>query len=180
VLSDNTILRERLMNAAAKSHGLLVDDEDLAALAGWRVVALRNGRGVVRPYLRNRVDGSKTVAVGRFLTGATDGVVVDHVNGNPWDNRRNNLRICTQRENALNCGLSARHSVGLKGVSHVKNRFKAQIHIEGRTRFLGSFLTAELAAEAYDTAARENFGEFAAVNFPRPGERSALGGNANG
>jgi hypothetical protein len=63
-----------------------------------------------------------------------------------------------------------------KGVSlhpHTK-RWVAKICVSGTDRRLGAFDDERDAAEAYDAAAREHFGEFACVNFPRPGESPAL------
>jgi len=50
--------------------------------------------------------------------------------------------------------------------------------VQANRKYLGRFTDEKAAALAYDAAAREYFGEFAVLNFPRPGERSALNDSA--
>jgi hypothetical protein len=64
---------------------------------------------------------------------------------------------------------------GYRGIQwyKAKHRFRAQIY-QGQDRhrqYLGYFETAEQAALAYDIAARQEYGEHAALNFPNDGER---------
>ena len=103
----------------------------------------------------------------RFVTGASGGrrVVVDHINGNGLDNRRENLRICTNQQNQGNAK-ARRGSSQFKGVSRKGNRWIAYIQFNRKFRSLGSFESEHDAALAYDAAALECFGEFAALNFP--------------
>ncbi len=91
---------------------------------------------------------------------------IDHQNGNPSDNRLDNLRPCTQSENLQN--KRGHNKAGLpKGVSYRKGgRYQAMIGINYKQIYLGCFGTATEAALAYDRAARKHFGEFARLNFP--------------
>lgn len=100
---------------------------------------------------------------------------IDHKNGNRLDCRRENLRPSTQRQNLQNAARKRISKAPYKGITRVPGRgWKAQIRIEGRNTQLGCFAAPEEAARAYDAKAREVFGEFACVNFPREGERGAL------
>jgi len=54
------------------------------------------------PILRIGKNPSKFVRLSRFIMNPPAGLVVDHINGDGFDNRRENLRICTQRQNTLN------------------------------------------------------------------------------
>ncbi len=75
----------------------------------------------------------------------------------------------------INRGAKARNKYGYKGIGKLsKNRFKASIMAGTKELYLGSFKTIEEAANAYDDAARIYFKEDAALNFPLPGEKSAL------
>lgn len=90
--------------------------------------------------------------------------MVDHINGNKLDNRKSNLRICTDAENARN---SSKKSGNFKGVQwrSDKHKFRARIMDNGKEIFIGYFTNEIEAAKAYDTKAKELFGEFARLNF---------------
>lgn len=88
---------------------------------------------------------------------------IDHINSDASDNRLVNLRECTNRQNCQN--RSKQNRLGLKGVCSKGRAFIAQISVEGSTRHLGSFRTAEAAHSAYCDAARLYFGEFAKLSL---------------
>ncbi len=93
---------------------------------------------------------------------------VDHINNNPLDNRRSNLRIATNSENQSNRErLNTNNFSGFRGVSWHKLNSKWQARIRHQRKFiqLGYFDTPESAARAYDLKAVELFGDFAAINF---------------
>lgn len=122
----------------------------------------------------SRNDGGHTVIFARWLTGAPVGVLVDHVNGDRLDHRRENLRLASCQENACN-SRRKRGSSRYKGVHWHARRQKWNAMIRGgESRHLGLFTTEEEAALAYDAAARLLHGAFACLNFPRAGERAAL------
>ena len=83
------------------------------------------------------------------------------------DNRRENLRVATRAENARNQRRLHKDSrTTFKGITWDKDRkrWTAQIMVDGRRVFLGHHPDAMSAARAYDIAAVEMFGEFAATN----------------
>jgi hypothetical protein len=88
--------------------------------------------------------------------------VVDHINGNPSDNRWVNLRACTQGENRRNQRLDRRNKTGFKGVHFNKEvgKFRAYIRHNYKRTYLGFFDSAEEAYAAYCKSARELHGEF--------------------
>ena len=102
----------------------------------------------------------------REITKCPKGLVVDHINTNPLDNRKANLRICTRAENARNLNPRKNNKFGLKGVKEMEGRIYALIKINGKQIWLGTYPTPELAAKAYDRAAIKYHGEFARLNFP--------------
>ena len=104
----------------------------------------------------------------RFLMDAQPGQIVDHINGDSLDNRRDNLRLATPQQNGQNKRLSPLSTTGLKGVGwhRKRNKYHARIQLQGIRYHLGFFEDAETAAQAYDAAARTLFGEFAVCNYP--------------
>ena len=99
--------------------------------------------------------------------------LVDHVNGDGLDNRRANIRAASAADNVHNTRLRRDSVSGIKGVALRDGKWAARIRHDGSTRHLGRFMTLEEAGRAYDRAARELFGEFAALNFPGPSEQAA-------
>ena len=95
-----------------------------------------------------------------------DGIKIDHINGESFDNRECNLRICSQKQNVIN-----RHKVrGIsqyKGVTRHKRKWRAQIKLDGKTKHLGLFNNELDAGAAYDLAALKYFGEFSFTNFEK-------------
>lgn len=91
---------------------------------------------------------------------------IDHINHDPLDNRRENLRPATVAQNAHNAVRHRDNKSGYKGVYFDKQtgRWRSQIMVEGRRISLGRFSTAEAASAAYDKACRELHGEFARPN----------------
>jgi hypothetical protein len=88
---------------------------------------------------------------------------LDHINGNPSDNRFTNLREATPTQNMANKKMSSLNRTGLKGVGFDRRskRFFARISAHGKRMVLGRFDTPEAAHLAYGDAARRLFGEFA-------------------
>lgn len=151
----------------------LVDPGDAEMVSQYRWFARdRFGTWYAQRNTR-RPDGVRTTdTMHRLLTGWDR---TDHINGNGLDNRRSNLRPSSASTNAWNSrsrGGTSRY----KGVSWYPKtrRWVARIRVHGSKQYLGYFLDESEAARAYDAAARHHFGQFAAVNFPQPGERCAL------
>ena len=125
-----------------------------------------------------KIRGRRT-SLARFILGIRPGDTrhVDHRNHNIWDNRRANLRVCTLTENNWNkrkYWRKGRAPVSkFIGVSPIRGGklFTAGIWVRGRRRHIGDFETEELAARAYDKAARKTRGEFAQLNFSQQYEK---------
>lgn len=92
---------------------------------------------------------------------------IDHKDGNPLNNRKNNLRVCTNAENCRNAKLSASNTSGYKGVSWNKaqQKWTADITFNYKHIYLGAFTEVEQAAIAYNKKAVELYREFARLNI---------------
>ena len=134
------------------SHGdfLLIDeaDLDLAMRYSWSL----NGRGYAHAHIDH-----KWVTLPRYLIGITDThVIVDHINGNKLDNRRANLRVCTQQQNCMNRAIRSDNKSGCAGVFMRKNGFQVRVG----TKYLGTFKTLEDAIRVRKAGEEEYFGEY--------------------
>ena len=112
-------------------------------------------------YARTRI-GNRIVPMHEVVKQTIQGAPVDHWNGNTLDNRRNNLRTATSRQNAANRKKHKNNTTGFKGV--VRDRFRFRVQIGTPRRHLGMFNTPEEAARAYNIAAVDMYGEFARIN----------------
>ena len=98
----------------------------------------------------------------RLIMNAPDGMDVDHINGNPLDNRKSNLRICSRSQNQMNKGKYKNNTTGFKGVHFYKptGKFVSRIKVDGKNLYLGCFEKAEDAYKAYCDACVKYHQEF--------------------
>lgn len=160
-------MREILLS---KSKVALVDDEDFEYLSQWKWSYHNGGYAVRRQHLPSTRKHQlyKMILMHRAIMNPSSDKDVDHINRNKLDNRRSNLRVCSDSENLHNSKLRVDSKSGYKGVSWYKayKKWVANIQLDGRLKFLGYFESPEAAARAYDEASLERFGEFARPNFP--------------
>lgn len=90
---------------------------------------------------------------------------IDHIDGNGLNNQKENLRICTRSENMRNRDKQADNLSGYKGVYKKDNRYRAQITVEGKQIYLGSYQNIEDAVKAYNEASIKYHGKFSKTNF---------------
>lgn len=135
-------------------------------------IAARMGRRVGTPdkdgYLRMRAMGVRFFAhraAWAFIHGdwPPRGMQIDHINGNPSDNRACNLRLADNSQQQLNTRRRTHGASGLRGVVRdaKTGTWRAQIMRNKKQTYLGTFADKEVAHQAYLSAAREMFGEFA-------------------
>lgn len=91
------------------------------------------------------------------------GMVIDHINHNGLDNRKCNLRICTNQENICNCEIPKNNKSGCKGVYWAKDKQKwtVQVTINNKTKYIGSYENLEDAIKARQEASKKYYGDFA-------------------
>jgi len=155
----------------------IVDDEDYEKLSifKWCAVLDKNTNSF-RAWtndLSKSLCGVSTISMSRMVMDFPSGLIVDHINHETLDNRKENLRVCTPYENGLNRNKQLNNKVGYKGVTlkYISKkgkgkRYTATIGQNNKTINLGYYHSEIDAARAYDKKAIELFGEFANLNFP--------------
>lgn len=149
-------------------HNVLIDRTslDIVRAYKWRLCPRRDKTGkfyVVRSGATNR----RSIYLHRFIIGekSIEGLEVDHINGNPLDNRRRNLRIATRKQNSCNVTINrSNNKTGYKGVSKWRGKYQAYIFLNGRNKFICYSNDPKTAARAYNREAKRIFGEFANLN----------------
>lgn len=127
-------------------------------------------------YVAARV-GTQNLYLHRWLMGAGAGQVVHHRDRNGLNNCRSNLVLTDQSTNIGNKRVLKQTKTGYRGV-HLRakdGRYVAEIKVRYRKRHLGSFSTAWDAAQAYNAAATEAWGEHAVLNEPQSAKDGGSG-----
>ena len=141
----------------------IVDEADYDRVMQYKWTA-----GTRRFYVTGCITGSgKKMLLHRLILRPPSGMQVDHIDGNPLNNRRSNLRICTNAQNLANSRKAKGKTSLFKGVfwNRESQKWKSAISPKGKQIHLGFFTDPILAAKVYDKAARLYFGEFAKPNF---------------
>lgn len=143
---------------------LRIDDEDLQLFLNhnWHLC-----QGYIRRTRQKKEGaGPKSIWFAREIVKARAGCQVDHIDGDPLNNRKSNLRIVTNAQNRLNMKLNKRNTIGFKGVSicNKTGKFQARISIDKKQIYLGNFNSPEKAGEAYNKAAKELHGIYARLS----------------
>lgn len=147
-----------------------MDPEDYARLAKykWHLSGRRGAFYAARCMWVRSERKTKSPKMHREIMKVDDNLYIDHINGDGLDNRKANLRAATALQNSWNSQKTRRKSWSrYKGVTWNKRGEKwiSQIQANGKIKFIGRFDDEVQAAKAYDRAAKEYHGEFAALNF---------------
>ncbi len=147
-----------------RGYFAIVDAADYDWLSQYKWTAIVCGNSVYP--VRN--DHGHSVLMHRQIMQPAPGEVVDHIDGNGLNQRRANMRCCSQGQNLLNRKAWTAKKSKYKGVRWSKRSRKwiAEITLHGKRQWLGTFEKEEDAARAYDRRARELFGQYARPNFP--------------
>ena len=147
----------------------IVDDADYGKLNkySWSVM----GKGYVRAGTSKNVNGKHVTIsfnMSRVIMDPPKGMQVDHINGDKLDNRKCNLRVCTNAENCRNRSRykGSTNVSGYKGVywHKVNRKWVVMIKVNQKIHYLGSFRNKQTAANIYNAAASKYFGNFAVLN----------------
>jgi hypothetical protein len=160
----------------------IVDDDryTLVMRFKWHAAKSRHSHIWYARTNYRRPDGKHTLLdMHRYIMNASPGQIIDHCNGDGLDNRDDNLRICTHRDNMRNrrshgSDKTSRYA-GVSAVEQARGRvLVAQMSDTGQLsrngtprKFIGVFMDEDMAARAYDEVAIKMYGTFANTNFPR-------------
>lgn len=140
----------------------LVDDEDFIFLSQWKWNC--NGQGYASRYNPNGKHRGSAIFMHRVILGSDEGTIVDHINGDPLDNRRCNLRVCTTAQNSYNRKVRKDSKTGVKGITRHGNKWRAKISINKKRTIIGDFKNIDEASKAYNDAALKYYGDFARLS----------------
>jgi hypothetical protein len=156
-----------------KGKFALIDEEDFERVSqhSWCVV---QGKSTLyaKTYLRKNGERG-SIKLHQFIINSNHGELVDHIDQDGLNCRKNNLRIVTKSQNRMNTKKKFGR-IPYKGVILLPNgKFRAVVHGNGRVWYSIPLNTLEDAARAYDAEARKMHGLNGRYNFPQSGERSA-------
>jgi hypothetical protein len=144
-----------------KGKVALVDAADFERLRRFKWHAIKVGPN----YYACRKENGRSILMHREIMQPPEGMVVDHAKYNSLNNKRENLRVCTQAQNRYNTRHYGR-KCPYKGVTPRGDQWEGQIKHKGVTHRLGLYDNPAEAARARDRKAIELFGEYAWLNFP--------------
>ena len=112
----------------------LVDDEDYEALCRYKWSVVKRGAQGNRVYARTAFTNRLLYPTKRqvyvnlhdVVMWKPKGYMIDHINGNTLDNRKENLRICTNKQNIRNSGKYKNNTSGFKGVTWSYGKWNAR------------------------------------------------------
>lgn len=149
------------------THGCiaLVDASDYEWLSRYRWWASAKRSGVYAV----RTERGKKIYMHREIMQTPADEICDHARHNTVDNRRSQLRNCTESKNSSNMKMHKDNPSGYKGVffNNQRGRYTVTIMHKGKARHQGCFDDPIKAAAAYDMAAIQYHGDFAHLNFPK-------------
>ena len=143
-------------NGVVVGHAI-VDNDDIDDVSKHRWHLTNTG------YVIGYDDNNKTkFLLHNYVKKPKDGFVIDHINHNPLDCRKENLRYITQSINILTSKLASNNKTGKKGVSIVNTKngqaYKATIQVNGQVHHLGQFKDFHEAVRARQDAEMKMLG----------------------
>jgi hypothetical protein len=165
IVKDNYALIPLTQNKFA-----IIDTDDVVRISkyNWYALKDRNTYYACRHIAKSKKNQkAKTIMMHRIITNASKNTLVDHINNNGLDNRKINLRFCTNQQNGFNRIKQKNTSSQYRGVCwcNTYKRWIASIVRDKKVYRIGSYKNEIEAAEAYDKKAIELYGEFANLNL---------------
>ena len=166
----------RVLNRTNRDPNEIIEHEDYAEIVLYNKKQEEVSRALIdledidkvkdlKWYMDDRgyaFNGKKRILLHRLVMDCPDDMIVDHINHNRLDNRKCNLRICTQHQNSMNQNKRSNNTSGYTGVlwDKAKNKWMARIKVNYKQIFLGYYDTLEKAIEVRKQAEIKYFGEY--------------------
>ena len=152
------ILRDKNELEVART---VIDIEDINKVIPYKW-GLQSRKGYVIATYKD-----KHILLHRLIMGTPPNMLTDHINMDKLDNRKSNLRICSDSGNMQNRVELVTNKSGYKGVYYHKltGKWAASITSNGKKTHIGLFNDPREAALAYNNAAIKYHGEYARINI---------------
>lgn len=168
-LSESDYIQIELLGNHAKQNdsNILISKNSISVVINYNWYLGKNGYPVTYGTVDNKIRYGKGIKLHKLLfPNIEKGLVVDHINHNKLDNRMENLRVCTSKQNSYNTKKSINSKYKYKGIIQQNNGlWTARIHKDGNLYEIKDIDTDKNAAYTYDMMAEELFGIYAGKNF---------------
>ena len=139
-----------LCNGHGKIHKVIIDIEDLEIIKlqlTWRVTFNKGRYESVQCHGKQvNLKRDKSVLMHRLITDCPKGLVVDHINGDILNNRKNNLRVCTQLLNSKNRNTMSRNNkTGYRNIYLERGKYRVRVFINNKLKNFGNYVTLDKA-----------------------------------
>lgn len=154
-------------HAESEDSNMLISKSCLNAVLEFSWYLGKDGYPITYSSVDGKIKMGRGLKIHQFLKGRQGrGMAIDHINRDRMDNRIENLRICTAKENTYNRTKSKNSKGKFKGViQNANGTYSAVITKDGVRRKIDDLPDERSAAEIYDMMSEELFGEYGAKNF---------------
>lgn len=153
------------MILVTQGYHFIIDDEDFSLIKSYNldVCGFKTHKYL---RLRKQIENRKIrLLFHRFITNCPSDQQVDHINGNTFDNRKENLRVCNHAQNHRNLAISKNSKTGVPGVRKIGKKYKAEIGFNNKKLYIGTFSTLKEAEIARKNKEKDLYGEFSRMNY---------------
>ncbi len=152
-----------ITNKKGQKFTVLIDTEDFDKIKkhSWSATEKKKNSGVFYVRCGAGPEG-KYLSIHKCILNYPSSLMCDHINRNPLDNRKSNLRLCTNQQNSFNKPPSVKNKTGVTGVHFSKqtNKWTVQMRINGKAKHYGLFSNFEEAVKRRKELEEEHHGEF--------------------
>lgn len=157
-------------HAETLDANILISKQSLNLVVAFEWYLGSDGYPVAYKCLDSNNSFGRGIKLHKLLKGneCPTGMVIDHINHDRLDNRLENLRICTPKENSYNTSKKKNKKdkkYNYKGVSKTNNSYVVTITKDGVTHKIKDIQSEKEAAQIYDMMAEDLFGNFAGKNY---------------